>query len=62
MDEICRRVIDGFGIPVEGAQNIVVPILKGKGDTRNCSCYRDVKLLVAWYEGGGKSVRKKAIE
>ena len=34
-------VIDGF----EWALRIVVPIFKGKGDIRNCSCYRAVKRL-----------------
>ena len=32
-------------MPVEWALNIVVPIFNGKGDIRNCSCYRAVKLL-----------------
>ena len=32
-------------MPAEWALSIVVPIFKGKGDIRNCSCYRDVKLL-----------------
>ena len=32
-------------MPVEWALSVVVPILKGKGDIRNCSCYRAVKLL-----------------
>ena len=32
-------------MPVELALSIVAPILKGKGDIRNCSCYRAVKLL-----------------
>ena len=41
MAEICR-VMEGFGMPVE---LIVVPIVKGKGDIRNCGCYRAVMLL-----------------
>ena len=45
MAEICQKVLDGFGIPAEWAPCIVVPIFKGKGDIRNCSCYRAVKLL-----------------
>ena len=45
MAEICQRVIDGFRMPVECTQSIVIPIFKGKGDIRNCSCYRAVKLL-----------------
>ena len=45
MDEICQRTLDGFGMPVEWALTIVVPIFKGKGDIRNCGCYVAVKLL-----------------
>ena len=30
---------------VEWALSIMVPIFKGKGDIRNCSCNRAVKLL-----------------
>ena len=33
------RVIDGFGMPVEWALSIVVPIFNGKGNIRNCSYY-----------------------
>ena len=32
-------------MPAEWALSIVVLIFKGKGDIRNCSCYRAVKLL-----------------
>ena len=32
-------------MPVDWALCIVVPIFKGKGDIRNCSCYEAVKLL-----------------
>ena len=45
MAEICQRVLDRFGMSVEWALSIVVPIFKGKGDIRNCSFYRAVKLL-----------------
>ena len=45
MAEICLRVLDGFAMPVEWALCIVVPIFKGKGDIRNCSCYEAVKFL-----------------
>ena len=31
-------------MPVEWALYIVVPVFKGKGDIRNCSCYGAVKL------------------
>ena len=32
-------------ISVELALSIVIPIFKAKGDIRNCSCYRAMKLL-----------------
>ena len=32
-------------MPFEWALSIVVSILKGKSDIRNCICYRTVKLL-----------------
>ena len=31
-------------MPVEWVVSIVVPIFKRKGDIRNCSCHRAVKL------------------
>ena len=43
--EMCERVLDGFGISVEWAFCIVVPIFKGKGAIRNSSCHRAVKHL-----------------
>ena len=39
MAEICLTVQDGFGMPAEWVQSIVVPIFKGKGDIRSSSCY-----------------------
>ena len=42
---ICQKALDGFGMPAEWALRIEVPIFKGKGDIRKCSCYRAVKLL-----------------
>ena len=45
MAEACQRVLDEFGIQVEWAISIVVPIFKGKGNIWNCSCNRAVKLL-----------------
>ena len=45
MAEICQKVLDVFGMPDELALGIVVPIFKGKGDIRNCSCYLPVKLI-----------------
>ena len=29
--EICQRLLDGFGMSVEWALSIVIPIVKGKG-------------------------------
>ena len=45
MAEICQKVLDGFGMPADWALSIEVPIFKWKGDIRNCSCNRAVKLL-----------------
>ena len=45
MAEICQKGLDCFGMPAEWALSIVVPITKGNGDIRNCSCNRAVKLL-----------------
>ena len=39
---------------VELAPSIVVPVLKGKGDIMNCSCYRAMKL----HENGMKVVER----
>ena len=59
MAEICQRVLDGFGMPVEWALSTVVPIFKGNGYgyTRNCSCNRSVKLLKH-----GKKVVERVLE
>ena len=54
MAKICQKVLNGFGMPVEWTLSMVVPIFKGKGDIRNCSCYRTVKLL----EHGMKMVER----
>ena len=45
MADMHQRVLVGFRMPVELALSTVVPILKLKGDIRNCSCYKAVKLL-----------------
>ena len=39
MAEICQKVLDEFGMPAECDLSIVVPIFKGNGEIRNCSCY-----------------------
>ena len=56
MAVICQRVLDVLGISVELALTIVVSIFKGKGDIRNCCCYRAVKLL-----GHGMKVVKRVL-
>ena len=38
-------VLDGFEMLVEWALRIEVPIFKGNGGIRKCSCYRAVMLL-----------------
>ena len=38
MAEIGQKVQDGLEMPVEWALSIVVPIFKGKGNIRKCSC------------------------
>ena len=45
MAEICQKVLDGFGMPVEWALRIMASIFKRKGEFRNCCCYGAVKLL-----------------
>ena len=45
MVELCKRVLDRKGMPDEWQTSVLVSIFKGKGDVRNCSTYREVKLL-----------------
>ena len=45
MAEICQRVLNRFGMPVEFAPSLVVQIFKGKGDIKRCSCYCAIELL-----------------
>ena len=45
MVELCQRVLRGKGMPDEWQTSVLVPIFKGKGDVRNYSTYREVKLL-----------------
>ena len=44
MAEICQKLLGEFGMPVECALSIVVPIFRRKGNIRNFSFYRAVKL------------------
>ena len=43
--ELCRRILDGNGMPEDLAASVAIPILKGKGNIINCGMYRGVKLL-----------------
>ena len=54
MAEICQKVLDGFGMPVEWALCVVVQIFKGKGDIRIGNCFGAVKL----HEHGMKVVER----
>ena len=40
MAVICKKVLDGFGMPAGFALNIVAAMFKGNGNIWNCSCYR----------------------
>ena len=52
--EICQKVLDGFGTPVQLDLSIVAPIFIGEGDIRNCSC----NISVAPLEHGMKVVER----
>ena len=43
--ELCQRVLLGKGMPDEWQTSVLVSILKGKGDVRNCNTYGGVQLL-----------------
>ena len=45
MVKLCQRVLNGKEIPDEWQTSVLIPIFKGKGDLRNCTTYRGVKLL-----------------
>ena len=60
MAEICLKVLDRCGMPSELALCIVVPIFKGMGDIRYCSCYRAVKLLEHGMKAVERVLEKKA--
>ena len=57
MAEICHKVLDGFGMPAEWSLSIVVPIIKGKGDIQNCSCY-----VAVWLHEHGMKVVERVLE
>ena len=43
--ELCQLGLDGKGMSDKWQTSVLVPIFKEKGDVRNCSAYRGVKLL-----------------
>ena len=45
MVELFQRVLDEKSMPDKWQTSVLVPIFKGKGDVRNCSTYKGVKLL-----------------
>ena len=45
MAELCQRVLDGKGMSDEWQTSVLVPIFKEKRYIRNCTTYREVKLL-----------------
>ena len=59
--------LDGFGMPAEWTLSIEIPIFKGIGDVRNCSCSRAVRLFehgmkVVEKEEGRKEMKKRSEE
>ena len=50
MVELFQRVLDGKGMPDQWQTSVLVPILKGKGDVRNCNTYREGKAARARHE------------
>ena len=61
MAEICQKVLDGFGMPTKCALSIVVPIFKGKGGVRKCSCHGGVELLEHRMKVVGRVLQKNAL-
>ena len=45
MVELCQKFLDLLGMPAECALSMVVPILRGKGDIRNRTCYKTMNFL-----------------
>ena len=56
--QLYQRVADGFGMSADWVLSIVVQILRGRGDIRNCICCRAVKLL----EHGMKVVERVLVK
>ena len=45
MRDICNKVLRGSSMPEDWTNSLLVPLYKGKGDTRDCGSYRGIKLL-----------------
>ena len=45
MVDLCNDVLSGTKIPAVWRESLLIPLYKGKGDTRECGSYRGVKLL-----------------
>ena len=43
--DLCQRVLNGKGMPIEWKISIIVPMSKRKGNVMSCVSYRSVKLL-----------------
>ena len=43
--ELCHRILDGNGMPVDRAISVEIPIFKGTEDIVNCGMHRGVRLL-----------------
>ena len=43
--DLCQRVLNGGGMPIEWKISIIVPMSKRKGNVMSCGSYREVKLL-----------------
>ena len=46
-------------MPVEWSPSVMVPIFKGKGNIRNCSCYGTMKLLEHGTKVVGRALEKR---
>ena len=59
---ICQRVLDVLGMPVECTLSILVSVFMVKGDIRNFSYYRAVKLLQFGVKAVGRVFEKSFAE
>ena len=45
MTKLCNKMLDGEGSPEDWKSTVLVPLYKGKGDTRECGSYSWIRLL-----------------